>query len=1228
MSLVHGEEIGSRELEATVGGPAWDADRFARLCNAIIWTEAGHERSSSFSLTERVFVRDKGIDAELEIEVSPSEFDRSRFLIGGWNVLQYKKREGGNDRANAISGIRNTERSAIKKIFEKTSRRPNSYVLLVNLDLDHEDKRLLRESILDGYDRRDGVKVEVFGAGELAAALNNLPHLRSAFFATADFQTWQRAWNAHLMQKSVAHAALIGRDTEATGLRTLVDDPTVRVIFVSGPSGIGKSRLILEATKHRSLETVHALDPQSLSVRDLLALESPKKETIVLVEEPESTNLRELLTQTLTRPELKLLVTAHRVPATAQDTRIGTVPLMPLDDEASRTLLRATAQIDFSLESWILAQAGGNPELLLRAAAAGQELRSQALGLVASLAEVFEERIRSEFGEEILTLLRLLSLLTYVGVKSPHAEELPLVCTRLGGDIDLNRALLGIDQLVKMGFLRLWGPYVEVVPPFLANHLAKAALKGRLDAVVSLLAELPLLAQSRMLRRLSQTGGEEAREFQETLFKIIFKDLNSVLDGTEVIYPIVESIPEKVAAFVTDEIQKLDEAELQALSVERRRVLRHVIERLWLRRSTCRDAIAILIRLAGVRREEKPRPLYGDDLTPLLVESFHPQHPQVPLTCPEKFEILQNLVRNDVARDLRLIGIRTISSALETQSVMLRESSGAEPLDARPRQTYGDVWTYNERLIDLLVNLADDKDSEVASAAVHALPRALYQGFIQGASETAVDEYGKIVSRALKDPSSISIARLRDSIERAVRALSSWQEESSRPEFERWAKTLEGLMKSMQSSSNFEVRVRNVAGGWTYSEEDDSGRFDALAAEALSDTKLLRSELLDWLCSPEAERGHSFFWALGRIDNKHVWLDRIKWRISMPRGASAFISYLGGLAQNESEFVDQILDALLKDEEVAGSVILHASLYSRDASGAVRRITTLLGTKRIDPTVTAGFIASPWLKQINPDELQTLLKAIAGPDFEFAVEAVLVLDAAVFAKQPLSDEVTLFAWKCLQAARNLEMNDYFHCDHLAANLAQQNPQAAFSEFHELIRRPWSERSWNPISAYSGQSQLWGVLTKLNREKTVLDLLSADAETKFAYSFANGAREFIDPAADRALLLRFAESGEKQALVIARILSASNSGFWDLAFEILERFPTSEEIREALSHGAQRMGEVSVGFSGPGIALSEIESKLRGQLTPTARAWLEELASRLRQRVKEMAALELERKINR
>ncbi len=484
------------------------------------------------------------------------------------------------------------------------------------------------------------------------------------------------------------------------------------------------------------------------------------------------------------------------------------------------------------------------------------------------------------------------------------------------------------------------------------------------------------------------------------------------------------------------------------------------------------------------------------------------------------------------------------------------------------------------------------------------------------------------MSRVLKDPGSISIARIRDSIERSLRTLSVWQKQSSRPEFERWRKTLETLLKSIQSSSDFEVRVRNVVGGWTYSDKDDRSDFKDLAAEALSNTELLSPELLDWLCSREAERGHILFWALGQIDNNHVLLDKIKRRVSMARGASAFVSYLGGLAQNEPEFVDQVLDGLAQNEEVEGPVVLQASLYSIDTSRAVRRICTLLETERIDPTVTAGSIASPWLKQIKPDELSALLTLIAGRDLKFPLEVIRVLDAAVFAGQPFSDEVMQFAWKCLQAARNLEQNDYFYCDHLAANLAELNPETAFQEFHDLIRRPWSERSWNPISPYSGQSQLWSILTKLDHERAVLDVLSGYAEAKFAYSVANGAREFIDPVADRVLLLRFAEIGEQQARVVARILSASNSGFWDLAFEILERFPNSEEIRELLSRGAQRTGEVSFGFSGPGFALSEIESKLRGQPTPTARAWLEDLAGRLRQRVKELEAFQLEQKVNR
>src|ERR1039457_7642084 len=115
----------------------------------------------------------------------------------------------------------------------------------------------------------------------------------------------------------------------------------------------------------------------------------------------------------------------------------------------------------------------------------------------------------------------------------------------------------------------------------------------------------------------------------------------------------------------------------------------------------------------------------------------------------------------------------------------------------------------------------------------------------------------------------------------------------------------------------------------------------------------------------------------------------------------------------------------------------------------------------------------------------------------------------------------------------------------------------------------------------------------------------------------GARAFVDPVVDRDLILSFAEKGEKEAFAVARMASAINPGFWDLAFAILDRYPASERVRSALSAGAQRMGDVGFGYSGPGIALAEIDRKLQVQLTPPARAWLEDLAEGLRAHVKQL-----------
>lgn len=126
---------------------------------------------------------------------------------------------------------------------------------------------------------------------------------------------------------------------------------------------------------------------------------------------------------------------------------------------------------------------------------------------------------------------------------------------------------------------------------------------------------------------------------------------------------------------------------------------------------------------------------------------------------------------------------------------------------------------------------------------------------------------------------------------------------------------------------------------------------------------------------------------------------------------------------------------------------------------------------------------------------------------------------------------------------------------------------------------------------------------------------------------SGARELGEALRDRELFLRFARIGETNAVAVSHLMSASNPDFWDLAFEILDMYPRSSKLRARLSYAAQRMGEVSVGFSGPAVALADIESQLQKTLSPVVRAWLEELAREVRAHLEQLRAFELERKIN-
>jgi hypothetical protein len=100
MPLIHGQDISAAEIERDVS--SWDAVRFARLSNAVVWASTWRDAQILPAFTERVIVADNGIDAEWQGELAAGEAGEGPFLRAGVNAFQCKKREVASQQRRAI----------------------------------------------------------------------------------------------------------------------------------------------------------------------------------------------------------------------------------------------------------------------------------------------------------------------------------------------------------------------------------------------------------------------------------------------------------------------------------------------------------------------------------------------------------------------------------------------------------------------------------------------------------------------------------------------------------------------------------------------------------------------------------------------------------------------------------------------------------------------------------------------------------------------------------------------------------------------------------------------------------------------------------------------------------------------------------------------------------------------------------------------------------------------
>lgn len=1240
MTLVHGQRITAEEIERIVSR-RFTPQAFASLCNAVAWASSRRRCSSLPSFTERVNVKDGGIDAEWQAELPDDDNYSSPLLGPGWNVFQYKRRDiFAAGREQAFSSLKAGLKGAARDLSERTSRRPDRYVLFANLDLTHftpaekaasPQEAELRESVLEGYDRPDDVHVEIVGAAELAALLNDCPHLRSAYFTPDRFSTWERSWADHRQQKPFGKSVeLVGRATELEEVRFCIDDPNVRAVVLCGPADIGKTRLALEATKHRSVETVVALEP-SMSVSDLLALKS-SGEPIVIVEDPEPQLAQAFVDQALANSDLKLLITFPTMqdaprPSFGRDNRVQIIQVKSFSElEAGELLKAAGAAFDYGLASWIIEQAGGTPGILLAAASLGPELRREASVFVDEVGTAFEGRVRRELGDRAIDVLRLLSLLTHVGVRGVHANEINLICTIFGGDLNPNAVLNYLPRLQAAGLVYRRGSYVEVRPPVLANRLAASALLGRSEQLLDLLCSLDPRAKSRLARRLQALGSDEAKRLGDALCSPhgLLINLHSALAFGYLLRLATATVPERAARLIEDGLKAMALDERLLIRGDARRELMWILDELLFRKKTSAVAIRCLALLAEAETES-----WANNATGVLCECFHPRHPQVPLPLQERLTLIKWILSPEHSAALRIIGVKAIESSLRrTISVALRRGSGAQPLDTRPSVTFGEIWDYIEAEVDLVMAAAKSEEAEVAQSARNALPRVLAECAIQIPPQRGVPKLESSIGWILEGEVALSVSDFADALRLVLEVFHQRRNEAEgerRLELEEYVRKIGTLMHRLDQA-DFPTRLKRWAGNRTRAhdeyEVDSSGRrvyrgekeLRALAEEVVDSPAALTDELLIWLCSDEAGNSWRFFSYLGMVDLERTWLSSIERVGASDSGATAFAAYFGAVGRADPGFVGNRLDELTQERRVTAEAIVRATGHLGGDSAGIQRVETLISEKRVNPVdVERTLVCWGFIDSLSPEEYLRLLKAIAGPDLENAVAAIDFLGMWLHDERPIEGELVEFAWRCLEAAPTVSFNEHYDCDQLASKLAQADIERGFHLLEKLLMQPHDSNSWNPLERH-GQNRFWDVLRKADAEhafRVVFSLALTDPFVRFRVTWH--LPQMIDQENDADSLVAFALESEEKAELVCQCITSGRPGFWPIALRIIATYPSDRRIQSALASAVEQMGSV---IWGPQSAHLEKrrEEVVRVQNDPAtprvARPWLEQLEERL------------------
>ncbi len=1186
-NLPHGQPVTPPDVERISSswsdrGPAY----FTALISSLIMARLpGPPVRACFG--GPIWAPDGGIDANIELPQADRN-DPFELVGPGCTVYQYKWLEASDgERSRLAERLQRRLLGDFKKIVTSENS-PDRFVAITNLNLSASQAKKLETALAHVAPPGARTHIHLIGAAKLAAILNDVPHLRSAFFATLSFSSVQVDRDEMVRREAargrrwIEHA--VAREEAANQLREALLDPTVRVIQVCGPAGVGKSRLALDVLFEETFRglSVVAASIDRLEAADLRQLQTPgRKATILLVDIPlERNHARRLVESVLGMDGLCLVLT---LPSALEPggPSIASIEVERLDDpSASKLLGVAAGALGFSLESWIVKESAGIPGLLLDAAFVAKELPKDNGDFRRGVGELLKARVSDRLGSEPLDAARAFSLLSTVRL-APEAHDVEALSSAL--ELSPQRVRDSVGLLVADGILAARPPQdpvlVEVVPPSLAAALAREAIGNRPDLLEELFIANEGRLRGRLLRQLCELADVTiVQRFVEGLLggNTPYRTLNELAEGLAGLGELSEAFPGVMAGALRQRITEAPADSNRWLDDRVRSSLLWLIDPLLMHANTFSDAVRMVFVLAqaeqaGTQQGAGVVRRHQGYFTDLLRESFHLQHPQIPASYEDRLSLLRDLWKGcgDEGRSLLVAAVQEM---FEIGMVRLRRSSGPAPPEQPFQPTWEDMIHHVTGVLDLLGDSVGEASPILQPAICSAVGRLAVKGLEHGVKEPALKALEKVVAGA-----GVLSATERASLIKSLRRLDvhppKWLGESMAPELTAWGLRLKSEIQSLcarLTGKSLSARLRISFGPSTSLREETQDSPEQLGERLRSwgeelAARVLHEDISDldiqWLVSAEAIGAYAFFLALGRADLSHTLLSRICRVSNRERGPMALTCYLHAWQASERL---AFLEKGASGPDVHARAVLAASQVDRVDTRSLRRIACLVENGHLSAEeVLENLTFTEWIAPLVPDELADFLLHLGVLKTAAAsIAAVRLLYWRIHGRSAAatpfqaSERFVTVARTLLVSALPKAYDHGFEWWGITRSLFGSRPDDLLALLREVTEADQGFSTWAPDVA-KGVSAIPD--SERNRFISLLfDHSTSKDELRFSYRRMLG--RVVLPERDQRLLMEMGAASNAHAHVVAELLSGSSDAvFWAVTGVLLDRFPDDRDL---------------------------------------------------------------------